>query len=172
MGGASFEDGSPFWRFSLRIYRQDGFAPACLALQDGHGVDVNVMLFGLWLASQGRMVSQRDFDAIESAVGGWREGAVINLRAARRFLRQPPAGFDMQGAEALRSRVKAVELEAERLQQEALYALRSPEGWGSPGEPHEAARCNLVAYAGSLGAVFESGAVEALLAGFAKAINA
>lgn len=168
MGAASFEDGSPFWRFSLTFYRQTGVAPACLALQDSHGVDVNVMLFGLWLASQGRELSLRDYESIESAVGAWRDGAVINLRAARRFLREPPAGFDPKAAEALRARIKGVELEAERLQQEALFALRPAQEWGQTCDPIVAARRNLEACAASLGATFEPDALSALLAGFAS----
>ena len=41
------ERGSDFWRFSLSLYRMDGVPPACIALQDGHGLDVNIMLFAL-----------------------------------------------------------------------------------------------------------------------------
>ena len=51
---ADAEGGSPFWRFSLATYRKPGVADACLALQDGCGVDVNVLLFVTWLGTQGR----------------------------------------------------------------------------------------------------------------------
>ncbi len=62
------------------------------------------------------------------------------LRGVRRWLKgvSGPAG-----AEALRARVKALELEAERLQQERLHAhLPLAGGESSPA----AARANLVAY--------------------------
>ena len=45
---------SPFWTFSLGYYRGAGVSEACLELQDKCGVDVNVVLFLLWLASQKR----------------------------------------------------------------------------------------------------------------------
>ena len=48
---------SPFWTFSLRIYGQPGVPPACLTLQDEHGVDVNVLLFALYAASCGRQLA-------------------------------------------------------------------------------------------------------------------
>jgi uncharacterized protein (TIGR02444 family) len=48
---------TPFWRFSLNFYRQAGVAEACIALQDDFGVDVNLMLFLLWLAANGRQLS-------------------------------------------------------------------------------------------------------------------
>src|SRR5262249_35669715 len=44
--------GSPFWRFSLQFYRQPKVADACIALQEGAGVDVNLLLFLLWHAAQ------------------------------------------------------------------------------------------------------------------------
>ena len=47
---------TPFWRFSLKFYRQAGVAEACIAAQDGCGVDVNLLLFLFWLASGGRQV--------------------------------------------------------------------------------------------------------------------
>jgi len=162
------QNGSLFWRFSLQLYRQDGVAPACITLQDRHGVDVNVMLFGLWLASQGRVLASRDFIAIEAAIGPWRENAVIPLRSVRRFLRQPPDAVDVTASAALRERIKGVELEAERLQQEALFGLRETDGWGSPGAPAQAASANLHAYADSMGAQFDADASEAVLAGFAR----
>ena len=48
---------SPFWTFSLGYYRGAGVSEACLELQDNCGVDVNVVLFLLWMASQKRMLA-------------------------------------------------------------------------------------------------------------------
>ena len=36
---------TPFWRFSLTYYGQPGVSDACIALQDGCGVDVNLLLY-------------------------------------------------------------------------------------------------------------------------------
>ena len=157
---------SPFWTFSLRIYRQPGVPPACLTLQDDAGVDVNVLLFGLFAASQGRQLSRADLSAIATFIEPWRSSVVVPLRGVRRVLRETPDGFDSLAAPALRASVKAIELEAERLQQEALYARWPVAGLGSPAPAAEAARANIEAYRASLGAEFELGAVEALLAAF------
>ena len=46
--------GSPFWQFSLRFYRMPQVADACIELQERAGVDVNLLLFLLWQASQRR----------------------------------------------------------------------------------------------------------------------
>ena len=157
---------SPFWRFSLRIYGTPGVPAACLTLQDGSGVDVNVLLFGLFAASQGRQLASADVAAIAAAIEPWKLHAVVPLRGVRRFLKDTPAGFEAQDIPALRQRVKMMELEAERLQQEVLYASWPMEALGDPAPAAEAARANVEAYASALRAKFDSGAVETLLGAF------
>src|SRR5277367_3501740 len=112
-----------FWRFSLHFYRQAGVSDACIALQDGCGVDVNVLLFLLWLAAERQLLSADDVKKIDDAVAGWRNLTVIPIRDIRRMLKDTPTLVEPTKQEAFRTRVKAVELEAERLQQEALYAI-------------------------------------------------
>jgi hypothetical protein len=142
---------SPFWTFSLRIYGQPGVPPACLTLQDGSGVDVNVLLFSLYAAS---------------CIDPWKKQAVVPLRGVRRFLKDTPAGLDAEGVEALRQRVKAAELESERLQQEALFARWPVATLGSGTEPVAAARQNASAYESALGAKFDAAAIATLLGAF------
>src|SRR5687767_5117442 len=115
--------GSPFWRFSLQFYRLPKVADACIALQEEAGADVNLMLFLLWHARQRRRLSKADVAALEAKIAAWRDATVIPLRSVRRALKSPPALVDPSTAEAFRNRIKAVELEAERLQQEAMFAL-------------------------------------------------
>ena len=159
---------SPFWRFSLRIYGAPGAPAACLTLQDESGVDVNVLLFGLFAASQGRQLSAADVAAIAAAIDPWRLNAVVPLRGVRRFLKDAPAGFEAQDIPALRQRVKMMELEAERLQQEVLYSSWPMAALGAPAPSLQAARANVDAYAATLGGKFDSGAVDRLLAAFVK----
>lgn len=153
---------SPFWTFSLRFYRLEGVAPACLEMQDLKGVDVNVLLFLLFLGHNGRAVLQADVAEIDAAVAGWRAEAVVPLRAVRRFLRAPPPTVDAAAAGALRERIKAVELEAERLQQEALFALRPVADWGRGGGA-TAPSDNLAAYGAHLRTILPAAAVNLLL---------
>ena len=51
--------GSPFWRFSLRLYRAPGVGDACIALQETSGVDVNLLLFLLWLICTSVVLTRR-----------------------------------------------------------------------------------------------------------------
>ena len=161
---------SPFWDFSLRIYREEGVPEACLRLQDRHGADVNVLLFALWLSTQGRSVQTADMRAAIQACEGWRQQVVVALRAIRTGLREPdpifgegaPA-FDRAAVQKLRERIKSVELEAERLQQEALFALRPAHDWGSQARPALAAALNVDAYAQAIGAKFAMDAAATLV---------
>ena len=44
----------PFWDFSLIVYMTPGVGPACVALQEAHELDVNIVLFCLWAGASGR----------------------------------------------------------------------------------------------------------------------
>src|SRR5262249_57295548 len=99
---------------------------------------------------------------------GWRDMTVIPLRGVRRALKSPPGLVAATTTEAFRTRIKAVELEAERLQQEAMYELArsSPLGRAVP-SPADAARANVAAYTPICRAPFPKPAVETLLAALA-----
>ena len=64
---ASPSAGSPFWRFSLRFYRQPEVADACITLQEQAGVDVNLLLFLLWHAIHKRALSTPEISAVDRA---------------------------------------------------------------------------------------------------------
>jgi uncharacterized protein (TIGR02444 family) len=156
---------SPFWRFSLRIY--PNVADTCLELQDRFGVDVNVLLFLLFAAHDGRKLGAAEVRGITAAVASWNLSVVVPLRSVRRFLRSPPAIVEADAAANLRQQVKQVEFEAERLQQEGLYRFVPLEVLGTPETSREtAARRNVEAYAAELGKTFDPPLIEALLAGF------
>ena len=164
--------GSPFWGFSLAFYRRSGVADACIALQEHSGVDVNLLLYLLWQASLERSFVANDVAKLEKDIAPWREATVIPLRALRRALKEPPGLVARAAAEAFRNRIKAVELEAERLQQEAMYERSQPQSAGQPaGSPEQAARTNVAAYQEFLGTPMPLSAVEIVIDNFA-AMNA
>ena len=160
--------GSPFWRFSLRFYRQPKVADTCIALQEERGVDVNLLLFLLWQARRGRALTVAEAEGLERRIGPWRDRTVIPLRALRRALKSPPPLVAGAAAELFRTKVKAVELEAERLQQEAMYELAgaTPRGQDAPSRA-DAARGNIAAYEALCSGTFPKPAIETLLAALA-----
>lgn len=159
--------GSPFWRFSLAFYRAPEVAAACLQMQDEAGVDVNLLFFLLWNASLKRRLSASDVAAIDRHVSGWRQGVVVPLRGVRRILKSAPGPIDPATAEIFRARVKGLELEAERLQQEALYDFAPSASLGvAAASADEAARANVAAYEAHVGRRFPQPAVDTVLRAF------
>src|ERR1700687_290471 len=114
---------SPFWKFSLGYYRGAGVSEACLELQDDCGVDVNVVLFLLWMASPKRVLAADRVKRLADKVRPWQTDVIGPIRALRRMLKTDAPLLDKGSAELFRTKIKAVELESERLQQEAMYGL-------------------------------------------------
>ena len=159
---------SPFWQFSIKFYAVPGVADACIALQDQANVDVNILFFLLWNATQGRTYKKADVAEVERLIGAWRDMAVVPIRNVRRALKSPPEVMEPAAAESLRTRIKAVELEAEWLQQEALYELAQSSRLGQPSaSPAKAAKTSVDAYQGVIGP-FPPGPLDVVLSAFAK----
>lgn len=120
----SGDPGQDFWDYSLTVYGREGVAPACLALQDRHGLDVNLLLFCGWAGAQGISLEAAELAALDDLVRPWRESAVGPLRAVRRWLKSQPFA-PAASADALRARILAEEIRAEEIAQRVM-ASRLP----------------------------------------------
>lgn len=115
----------PFWDYSLALYRQGGVEAACLDLQRRHGLDVNLLLLCCWLGSRGVALGGGELDQLRRHVRDWQDEVVRPLRAVRRRLKVRLAGAVGGGAltawpelaGTLRTRILALELDAEHLEQ-------------------------------------------------------
>lgn len=154
---------SPFWDFSLAFYAQPEVAEACLALQDRHEADVNVVLYLLFLARRGRLLDEADVAGVQALAEPWRRTVVEPLRGVRRALKAPVGAFEPRATAALRTEVKRIELAAERLQQETLERLAAADTLGRPcADRARCARTHLDIYADRIAAE-GSGAAARLL---------
>ena len=111
---------NPFWEFSLSAYDRMGVADSCLALQERHGLDVNLLLFAAWAGYCGHRLTARQMEGIVAAAAAWHGEVVRPLRAVRSWLKGQATVPDVLG-ESLRGGVKAIELQAEMLQQLLLH---------------------------------------------------
>ncbi|MDG2047180.1 MAG: TIGR02444 family protein [Halioglobus sp.] len=107
---------NPLWDYSIATYSLEGVAPACLALQDNFGLDVNVLFYASWLAQLERLLSHDHLAGMEALITDWRSDRVKPLRALRIRWRQTPQ------AGSLRDQIKSLELRAERQQQNMMYS--------------------------------------------------
>ncbi len=148
--GSVGDRGASLWRFSFDVYARPGVAAACLELQDRYGADVNMLLALIWHAHAGGGVLGQDvIGDTRKAVAGWQADVVGPLREARRSLKCAAADQD-PAVEELRQQVKALELEAERIEQMTLAAFL-PRAVASGVETDGAAAANVRAYLRSLG---------------------
>ncbi len=145
----------PLWTFSLAHYAKPGVRTACLALQDQHGLDVNVALACLWHERRGGSpLSGEDIEAVLAAV----EPARVRAWAIRRLRR---AAKDARHADALYRALKRAELLAENLLQRTLYETLASRASGSVGD----GRQSLLAYALHMKQTLPPEQVEAFVAG-------
>ncbi len=154
--------GQPLWDFSLGFYGEPGVAAACLRCQDEAGADVPVLLVLLWQAAAGVRFEANVIAELDRAVADWRVSVVQPLRSVRRFLKVADGGA-FSAAGALRERIKAAELEAERLELETLSRRVTPLGQAGAEPDAQAARHNLAAYEAATGRVLPVAAVEELI---------
>ena len=117
---------SDLWTWAVAVYANAPVAETLLALQDDEDQSPPLLLWAAW--------ARPDADAAAAGAAcarAWDSAAVRPLRQVRRALKQPPAGADAVATEALRARVKAAELEAERLLLSSLEVIAQPRV-GSP----------------------------------------
>tara|TARA_R100001377_G_scaffold76292_1_gene53147 strand:- start:1265 stop:1792 length:528 start_codon:yes stop_codon:yes gene_type:complete len=118
-----------FWDYSCRVYSQPLVSETCLALQNEHDLDVNLLLFAAWHAhTRGPLDAVTLSAAMDYSIAY--SGAVVrSLRKARTWLKKQAQGMDditmleREGILDLRQQVKALELHAEHFQQDRLEAL-------------------------------------------------
>jgi uncharacterized protein (TIGR02444 family) len=109
------------WAFALDIYARRGIADACLKLQNEAGVDVMILLMVTFAFARHRiLLTPAEIGELDEACRPWREQIVRPLRAIRSGLKSGPRPAPSSETEPFRSKVKSLELEAERLQNRLL----------------------------------------------------
>ncbi len=161
-------------RFAVTVYQIAGAPTASLLLQDRCGVDVNVLLYAAFVgAVRGGSLDAEDVAHAIGRVGAWQTEVVGPLRTLRRRLKAGPAPAPTSATDALRQRVKALELDAELLELHELSALADgfvvTTSTGSPSERAAAAMNVVVCCAAGRGPdAEERGAIETIAAAAAR----
>lgn len=103
------------WDYAVAVYAEEGVSPICLRWQDKLGVDVTVMLSGMWAARHHRALSRSDTEILAEAVRPLREEVVKPLRTVRRRLKEVPPAGPAEDVEHLRGLIAKAELHGERM---------------------------------------------------------
>ena len=103
------------------MYARRGVAENCLKLQDDHAADITIVLYLLWLAAQNRQLAKVEISQIVDATNSWRENVVKPLRTVRRHLKRAPLKRQLTATQSLRSELKKLELNSEKIQLQCLF---------------------------------------------------
>lgn len=157
-----------FWQFSCRLYAIPKVSETCLILQDRYGLDVNLILFALWSASQHRQLSSQLLKKTAQFSRHWQRQRVMPLRELRRRMKSRLSLIAEQRQRdyaQLRESILTTELGAERLQQQVLARLAATEpALVSRQEVAATMRANLQAVCAESGVEADS-QLQTLLAG-------
>ena len=106
------------WNGIVALYADPALQHALLRRQDEEGLDVVLHLFARWSAAQGHALDAAALAQAEALVAPWRAEVIAPLRTLRRSMKTMSAGTPV--CEAVRDKVKAAELAAERAQVQML----------------------------------------------------
>ncbi|VTU23230.1 hypothetical protein H4CHR_01147 [Variovorax sp. PBS-H4] len=105
------------WNGIAALYADASLERSLLRRQDEENLDVVLHLFARWAASQGHALDADALAQAEALVARWRAEVIAPLRALRRSMKTPA---ELARREAVRDKVKAAELAAERAQVQML----------------------------------------------------
>lgn len=112
-----------FWNWAVKAYGGEGVAEACLSLQNEDGQSVPLLLWAVWLASEGFGISDSLAAEAVALARNWSDELIVPLRLLRRRLKTQLSTGDEAMRLPLREKIKAIELEAERALMTRLTSL-------------------------------------------------
>ena len=148
--------------FALALYDRPGVAEACLTLQAQAQTDVVLLVWALWRAPVDAAAV-----AADTRLRGWRETVILPLRAIRRAMKPGLPHAPAAGAESLRGRIKAAEIEAEMIAFAMLNDLAAAQD--RPGDAEAAGLAVIAHGAGRPARDDERAALTAILAALSPA---
>jgi uncharacterized protein (TIGR02444 family) len=155
----------PIWDFVLKYYGRQGVSEALIGLQDGYGIDVNMLLFLVWMAAQRRSLGADDVQRVSETSHAWQRSVVVPIRAVRRLLKENAPLVSPDAAAAFRKKVQAVELEGEQLQLNAMASMSATMTPRRASSSETAVLQSLEAFQHVIGKNFPAAAIDTLVAG-------
>ena len=129
-----------FWDFSARTYGTNGVPEACLSLQNDHGADVNMVLYCCWIGVHFGNFDDQLFELACRFSETWAENIVRKLRSARMWMKHTGClnnDVPFDSCMRLRKKIKGIELDAEKAQQDVLASYPRPEDLRNSASPNE-----------------------------------
>ncbi|MEH6444503.1 MAG: TIGR02444 family protein [Oceanospirillaceae bacterium] len=128
-------DDNALWQFAVHFYQAPGIATQLLALQNQYALNINQLIFAIWLATQKHQLT--GFPEVTTASESWRNDIVIPLRNLRFNIKQQKnsTAEDVSASigvvkpahliEACYQQLLKAELAAEKVELSYLYQQRN-----------------------------------------------
>ncbi len=111
----------PFQEFSASLIRKPGVADACLFVRDRYGLNVNLILFCVWVADGGSgSLSIEAATAVVRRIADWEQQVVEPLRDIHRACRHEPLGIPEFLLHTFEPHIETAGVEADRVEQLVL----------------------------------------------------
>ena len=108
---------NPFWQFSVNLYKNEPIKYACLYLQNTQDININLLLFLLWVAKTTRgAVSEKQLTQISDRLDYWHSSITIPMRKIR-----TKDILQVEQYRHVRRAVLSAELFSDQLEQAILY---------------------------------------------------
>lgn len=131
-----------FIHYCARLYSRDGMKRVCLALQDHHELNVNILLAAVWAAENGYAFTPARVQSLAAAIATIHRDAVQPIRQLRRTI-QSNASLDLGLRAGLKRMLLYAELRAEHAVEAVLFQTIT--AW--PASPGASIRDNILACA-------------------------
>ncbi|MCF6775375.1 TIGR02444 family protein [Thiotrichales bacterium 19X7-9] len=111
------EANNPFWQFSLKLYKNKQIELSLINLQEQYDLNINCILFALWLAYANIQLQSGEFQDIIKSVKVIQSTVTKPIRKARKTIKLNQSQYP----DIFYQNLLQVELESEALQQQTLY---------------------------------------------------
>ena len=112
-------DAECFWTEAATHYAQPAVKKACLSLQQNHGLNINLLLLGWWLAQRNIELLPEQFKLLDAAAHPWHEQQLKVIRQLRSAASQTHWLEESQ-RQALTQKLLDSELLMEQIEQRML----------------------------------------------------
>ena len=111
---------SELWTFSIQTYALPEVEDACLILQNNYDVDINILMYCLWVAEKSIVLNTEDTRLLIKTTEPWQKTILKPLRDARRMMKQHIIAMPSDLLDQTVSNLSEMELNAEHMSQLAL----------------------------------------------------
>ncbi len=119
MSDTLLADAEVFWCEAGMHYQQEAVKAACLTLQDGHGLNVNLLLLAWWLANHDYELQPEQFRLLDETVRHWHEQQLGTIRQLKSTA-QNAHWLEEEHRQNLYQKLLDSELAMERIEQRML----------------------------------------------------